>query len=415
MRIPVAIATRLPIRQSRLLLILTAVAFVPRLIVGLHRGPDWINTGYTLNIDIAQNWWRGHGLCAAEGAVECAVRLPVYPLLIAPFVNTGSEYPLLLILQALIGAGLAPLTFALAMELFNGRVALLAAVAAALDPYAVIHSTALQDTVVVDSLAVLAVLLTLVAYRRADLRLVVAAGVAASLLILTSARIAPFVMLTIGWTMVYPATTRVRTVLVMLLPVALLVGPWLVRNYYVVGGPVLTTETGLSLWKGHNEIAMTVYPERTLDEIDDLLWARLTPEQRKRVEEAPTELTADRELGRIGLAYIRTRPLESLRNAVLRVWHGFVGGLMPYRSWPIQLGYAVIFTPVTVLALLGLWRAGTTAPHILMRLAFASLIFTSAVFWTYTSHRSYLHAFEFIYAASVLELWSRRFRRVPAS
>lgn len=395
----------MPTRRSRLLL-LAALAFVPRLIAGLQRGPDWIETGYRLNLDIARTWWSGDGLCVAAGA-GCALRTPLYPLLIAPFVNTGTE-PLLLILQALIGAGLAALTYALAVELFNPRVALLAAVAVALDPYAVIHSTALQDTVVIDSLAAAALLLALMARRTADERLVVAAGVAASLLVLTSPRVAPFVMLTIGWTMIYPATTRRRTALAMLLPLALLVGPWLVRNVYVIGAPVLTTETGHSLWKGHNEFAMTVYPGRTLDQIDDLLVARLDPELQQRLEQPGQDLRNDRELAGLGLAYIREHPLESLRNAALRTFYAFFGGLMPYRSWPIQLGYAVIFLPLTMLAILGLWRAGPGASHVLMRLAFVSLMLTSAVFWAYTSHRSYLHAFEFIYAASVLEPWLRR-------
>ena len=69
----------------------------------------------------------------------------------------------------------------------------------------------------------------------------------------------------------------------------------------------------------------------------------------------------------------------------------------------MQLAYASVFLPLNVLALVGLWRSRRLGgPHALILLLFASFVVTTAVFWSHTSHRSFLHVFKIIYAVSVI-------------
>jgi hypothetical protein len=83
--------------------------------------------------------------------------------------------------------------------------------------------------------------------------------------------------------------------------------------------------------------------------------------------------------------------------------YGFAGWLSPAREWPIQFAYACVFLPLNVLAVIGLWRARHAGgPHGLVVLLFASFLVTAGIFWAHTSHRAFLHPFEFIYAASAL-------------
>jgi hypothetical protein len=77
--------------------------------------------------------------------------------------------------------------------------------------------------------------------------------------------------------------------------------------------------------------------------------------------------------------------------------------LTPARHWPTQLAYTLVYLPLNVLALVGLWRARRLgAPHTLVLVLVVTFVLTTALFWSHTSHRSFLHLFEIVYAASVL-------------
>ncbi len=99
----------------------------------------------------------------------------------------------------------------------------------------------------------------------------------------------------------------------------------------------------------------------------------------------------------------RTRAL-TLAAACKKAPDRFVGWLSPAREWPIAAGLRVDLLPLNALALVGLVaRTASRGPgHALVVLLFASFVLTTAVFWAHTSHRSFLHVFEIIYAASVI-------------
>src|SRR5262249_9815953 len=151
--------------QTQLIWVLVVVAFALRIIVRYARGvPDPVTGGYYFYLLIARTFAHGHGLCMLPGDA-CAVRTPVYSLLVSAFLQNDNPGAWLIVAQAAIGASVVWTTWLLGRALFSERVGSLAAVAAAFSPYTVVHDTALQDTVPVNALAAAAVVLLLAEVR----------------------------------------------------------------------------------------------------------------------------------------------------------------------------------------------------------------------------------------------------------
>jgi len=328
-------------------------------------------------------------------------------------------YPWLLALQALIGTGTVLAAGAIGAVLFSRRVGLIAAVVSALNPYAVVHGPSLQDTVVINFFCAAAILLLLAWWRSLRVWQVAVASTGLGLMVLTSARMLPLAALVCAWIAATHWRDR-RVVVAVIAPAMLLVGAWHVRNAFVVGAPVLTTESGLSLWMGNHPDMLDIYPGRSIDELTDVAWASLEESTRHRLQALEHDPVArDRAYASLALESFTRRPIQTSLAALQKVLVSFGGWLSPARSWPIQLGYAALFIPLNVLALAGLWRARRAGPgHALVLIVFAAYVVTIAVFWGHTSHRSYVHIFKIVYAVSVIEPWlgaplaSWRFLRV---
>ena len=147
----------------------------------------------------AEHFVRGEGLCFTAG--DCALRPPLYPLLLAPFVAAGSLYPWAVVLQAVIGAALVWIAFRLGSLIDNPSAGLVAAVLTAFSPYAIVHDTALQESVLVNLLIALGVLWLVQARDVSRDGLALAGGTAIGLAILTTTRVALFLPWAIVWMM----------------------------------------------------------------------------------------------------------------------------------------------------------------------------------------------------------------------
>lgn len=112
-----------------------AVAFGLRLIAGLLKGPNYVDNGYAFYAEIASTLVGGGGFCMAPN-FECAVRMPLFPLIVAPFLAAGAVYPWLIVFHALVGSATAVMAYPIGAHLFNRRIGLLAAMVAAANPYA---------------------------------------------------------------------------------------------------------------------------------------------------------------------------------------------------------------------------------------------------------------------------------------
>src|ERR1022692_4291326 len=166
---------------------LMAAGFAARILLRLGQSKsDFFAHGYSSYITIAHSLLGGQGICVAPGE-GCAAREPLYALFVAPFVAMHDSFHGLTLAQSALGALQVWLIWRIGMGLFDRRVALLAAAAMALSPYAVIHDTALQDTVLVNVLALLA-LRQWIAAPRSGLWTALAAGLWGALATMTNGR-----------------------------------------------------------------------------------------------------------------------------------------------------------------------------------------------------------------------------------
>src|SRR2546425_3362744 len=195
--------------------------FALRVITRLRTGEaDFLENSYAFFRQIAETFLNGGGLCVSPG-VACAMRVPVYPLFLAPFQAAGWFFHGVVVTQAAIGAALTWVAAQIGVDLFDRRTGRLAAAMAAFNPYALIHDTALQETALFNLLMAVSVWL-LLRLRRPRAELVAAgAGIAVALATLTTAPIARFVPCAVLCAGMAPGMTRparVRRAVLVALP-----------------------------------------------------------------------------------------------------------------------------------------------------------------------------------------------------
>lgn len=397
------------------LVAIAGFAFAVRLIYRLAQGEEaFLNNGYTFYRELAGSFLKGFGLCF-EGGVDCAVRVPVYPLFMSAFLHWDWLYPGMPVVQSAISASRCLLAYGIGASLFDRRVGLVAASLAAIHPYSVAHSTAMQDTSLFNLLIALSIYLLLRSREPGRGTLgKLGAGLVLGLAALTTVRLdlfLPLAILWVAWPPVPGRPWRLRQAALVSLPVVMLVGGWMVRNWSVVGAPVITTESGLSLWVANNAITTEFLPERSVDEIYDAAYAGLPGERKASLASTGGELEADRLLWQWAIEYMRANPGPTLINMVRKVAWSFSAQLSPAREWAIQWGYAAYSIPLHVLALVGWWRSRVdrwSLGHLLICFLFVAFIVTTAVFWAHTSHKSTLHLFLGVYAAFAITQWLPR-------
>lgn len=381
------------------------LAFLLRLISGLAKGSGFVDDGYAFYADIARTFWDGNGLCysANDG---CAVRMPLYPLLVAPFLAAGAVYPWLIVFTAAVGAMQSLIAYGLGAVLFDRRVAWVAAIGAAINPYAVLHGPSFQETAVFNLLMSTTVLLLIHAARRADPAISLTAGLSLALAMLTTARMMLFVPVALAWMMVGRRGLALRASVIqaacVTLPVVLLLGGWVARNARVVGAPVMTTEFGLSLWLANNPLTTAFLPDRSIDLLTPQAWSLISRDQRRALSQlGDSAVATDRFFANMAMDYIEGHPGQIAAGVFRKIVYSFTGWLSPAREWPVQMAYFAIFAPLNVLGLMGMWRrCRSGSGHVLVMLLVLTFTVTTAVFWSHTSHRSFLHVFLIVYAAS---------------
>ena len=231
---------------------LLVIAVAARVAVRIALGEaDFWEGSYSAYYDLARNVASGRGFCFET---TCAWWPPLYPAFLALTVFAGKHYLLIVIPQAILGAGTALCAFAIGRRIFNPVVGLLACAGTALYPCYVMHDTALQETGMVKFWTALTVLLLLRAAERQRRRDWLLAGVGIGLIALTRASIVPFAGVAILWTAIWgtrgTAGRRVRNASLVLAASLAMVAPWLVRTYRLTGAAVLSSQTGRALWIG---------------------------------------------------------------------------------------------------------------------------------------------------------------------
>src|SRR5262245_62149527 len=95
-----------------------AIAFIARVAIRLATGGgegEFLTQGYSFYLDLASNALRGQGLCL-DDSQACAVRLPVYPVFLMPWIAAGIVYPGVAMAQAAVGAATVWLAWRIGRE-----------------------------------------------------------------------------------------------------------------------------------------------------------------------------------------------------------------------------------------------------------------------------------------------------------
>lgn len=227
--------------------------------VGLASPPDLSASPDQGEYDlILQQMAAGHGYARAPGE-PTARRAPglvftVYPV----YAITGGSYAAVRLQIALMSAATCLLVGLLTSHLFTRRTGLIAAGLLALYPGHAYYGMHLLSEGPFGLYLALAVLLTLIAMRRAGLGWYAGAGLVWGMAVLTKPQ---FVLLgpLAGLVVLGFAAWRwqwrpVAAVAVCGLAGACVVGPWIVRNAVVLDAPGMSTIGGYTMWAGNNSV-----------------------------------------------------------------------------------------------------------------------------------------------------------------
>jgi len=391
---------------------LVLLAIVLRVVLAFERGPERFATeGYTFYQTIAANLLAGDGFCY-EARVGCAIRMPVYPMWLAAAMSSGAFFLVSAFAQSLLGGAIVYLAWYVGRVLFNSRVGLLAGAATALNPYAAIHDTAMQDTVVLNAL-MLAAVASFLRSQTGRPAWTATGATLLSLATLTSARVAVFAPLALLWVWRSRSDGRRRRLLYAVVPLMLLVGGWMGRNAAVAGAPVLTTEGGEALYFGNSDLTFRHFPRASIDLTSGEIETLPLEVQSDLARLQDQGVALDAYYRQLAVEYAISHPGSVAMGALRKLWVVVSAELSPARAPLLQVGYRVVFLPVYALALVAAWRVCSTPRgrwegHALIALLVAAFAVTTAAFWAHTSHKSYLDPVCFIYAAAAVTRWNDR-------
>jgi 4-amino-4-deoxy-L-arabinose transferase-like glycosyltransferase len=297
-----------------------------------------------------------------------AFRVPLFPMFVAGiFKLFGQSLVAVRIAQALLGAATVALTYALARRITTERGAVFAAFIVAIYPALLLYSVYLMAETLFAFLAVLA--LTLWATDRP--RLALAAGLAigaATLTRSTGLAVAGGIALAEAFRLIavrdeVGGRTLARGSL-MLLGFAIVLAPWIVRNYDMYGRVIPTdTSSGFNALLGNYEGATGRHPGLpAVEAAVQKYWSTA----RNDVERSDVGMTVARD-------FVLADPLRAARLAVKKVaflfgvegrehaW-GYSFHLQGRRDartvWVWGVALIVSFPVLMTLASIGLWRPG---------------------------------------------------------
>jgi hypothetical protein len=197
-------------------------------------------------------------------------------------------------------------------------------------------------------LLLIAVLIALTARHPIRFATVVTFGALSGLLILTDPTLTIYLALLLLWMVLRRGDQihrRLMLVLSSALAVGLVVGPWAIRNWVVIGAPVIKSNFGEQLFIGNNPLAVGEVNR------NERLQAYTTRDQAELAyHRSQGELATDRYFRDAAMEWIQNNPLRFAHLTTKRIWYFWVGGVD--RKSLLRLTY---YTPLLLLGLSGLW------------------------------------------------------------
>ncbi|MCU1452100.1 MAG: Dolichyl-phosphate-mannose-protein mannosyltransferase [Acidimicrobiales bacterium] len=323
-------------------------------------------------VELARNLAHGHGYSATFPQFDrhpAAFRPPLYPALLSvTFLLSGSAIAAGMALNLAIGLAVVVVTYRLVSRLHSPLAGTVAAGLAAVYPPLLVNDVRLLSEPI--SLLLLLGIITYLHDRN-----LVPAGLCAGALVLARPSAQGLALIVAGWCLWqlgWKRTLRVGAV------AALVVLPWVVRNWVQLGRPLLVTSNGFNLVAVYSAEAQ--HDGRFVDETKDVRFTRLRLAQ---FDEADW----DRQLQRLGLHDLRRHPTY-LATVVARNARSFFELAPGKNTWPerldgraptLQSATIPLFVLVTVGGFVGLWLGRRRPPLVLLTLVAGYFTVTSLV------------------------------------
>lgn len=407
---------RLCLRRSRILLVILMVAFVGRVGFALTRGlnspPEPTSDqeeydAYAWNL--AQgNGYRGPSPDVADRNHLTAYRPPMPSMVMAGvYVVVGHRFDAVRLLFCVFATCSVWLTYRLGRRAYGDGVGLLAAAGYAIYPLAIFQSSDLLSEPLGVMLFLAFLELTLAYAANGSWRNATLAGLIFGLALLARANFVLVIPLFAIWALFqfrHQRTRLLQSALVLLVAAVVMI-PWVVRNYMVFGKLIpFSTMGGSVLLQGNNRIVVTV-PKA----FGYSVWDTELDEYRDDLRAAGDEVERDRRAKEFAIRWLKDHP----DRWGFLIWQKFVRSWTPFLehnpSRSVRVIYLLTWGPVFILFVFALAPTFISAlrqgsPIWLLHVSVLQYVLNSVIFFANIRYRSPIEPVCFILAA-----WSVRF------
>jgi len=362
---------------------------------------------------IAKNLLAGEGFCSVPGR-PTAFRPPLYPIFVAVCTFCGGTFGLAA-MQIVLGTATCGLAWVFASRLqLSERARLLATVAVAVDPLLLLYTShAMTETLV----TFLVTLLLVIVAGENSMRRSVLTGVVFGLAVLCRPSLWAFGALAVAGLLIRHLrgksdeslrSTLLHRVIPTALTLLITVAPWVIRNTFVFGHPILmTTHGGYTLLLANNPVFFRevvgggrVWSGQTFER-----WQSETDRQIAEMGISEVdELGRDRAMRELVVRSIQQNPGWFARSCVTRAFRFW--GLTPQAIliiWPVRYAVAAWYLAVFSLLVVGLVRIRRLSQNVLPSvLLIVSLTGVHTVFWSNARMRAPLAVAVASIAATVI-------------
>lgn len=355
--------------------------------------------------------WLANGIGFTKDGISPTAQFPpVYPFVVAGFFYVLGTYSKaaavgLFLFQSVCAAVSAVCLALLGDRIFNSTVGLVAGLVMAIYPtsifYSVINIWYSELTVM---LVLIAVTTAVTAKKSPTTGRVAFLGGLSGLIVLVDSAMVVYVLFLMLWMLFAWRVQLSRFVVLVFLwaaTAAVVVTPWAVRNWLVLGSPlVLKSNLGSAFFTGNNSFSSGAN-DRT--EIKQALGA--VEKRETNYDRGQSELVYQRHLQNKAFQWIRSNPFRFLKLTALRMVYFWVK--FPTHGWKswLHLSY---FGPFVVLALYGLWHS-LRRRHLTPVWLFL-VVYPLPYYVTFVNHGRYIYPVEpfvVLLAAIPLTIWSR--------
>lgn len=349
-----------------------------------------------------------HGSYSMDGAQPTAFRAPGQPLLLAAAYSLDRGFAGIRVWQSLLWGLAIWLAFRVARELgASERAALWTAAVVAVYPVYVFAAGTLFPMTLFTVALLAATLGLLRIYNGAGWSAVMLAGAGLGAGTLTI----PYLGLSVLLAPLWLGRRRWRQALGVTALACVIIAPWPLRNWAVLGEPVMGTQQWLCFWYGNNPKATGSSGSVIRLEPRATVWVPYRDSFRT------NELAGEHFLRDNALHYVREHPGRTAWLWLCKAANLF--RLWPetqtqnnYTTWLVKVVGALSFGPVLLLGLFGWWRGGLDRRRAaIVAVYFATFTLVAAVTLSKDRYRMPLDVYLMIFAAAAVDRWLSARRR----